>query len=102
MRSLQKDNNGEVYSGDTLGGSGSGSGSGKDYSGNNNRTSKVGFAAPSGGGKRQHRDWYSAMASTTRGRDSGEGSEEDMVPMGKIQVRRDVEWDAEGGGGGER
>lgn len=27
--------------------------------------------------------------------ESGLGSEEDMVPMGKIQVRHDVEWERE-------
>ncbi|KAL8679787.1 MAG: hypothetical protein Q9186_003952 [Xanthomendoza sp. 1 TL-2023] len=54
-----------------------------------------------GQGKKQpHKSWYNNVAvtkskGTTTGRGSEEGSEEDMVPMGKIQVRHDVEWEQE-------
>ncbi|KAL9585567.1 MAG: hypothetical protein Q9203_004194 [Teloschistes exilis] len=54
-----------------------------------------------GDGKRTNRDWYSAAAAPKRGKGgigdttttSEEGSEEDIIPMGKIQVRRDIEWE---------
>lgn len=56
-----------------------------------------------GDGKRTNRDWYSAAAAPKRGKGGGmgdtttseEGSEEDIIPMGKIQVRRDIEWEQE-------
>ncbi|KAL9021485.1 MAG: hypothetical protein Q9185_001278 [Variospora sp. 1 TL-2023] len=45
-------------------------------------------------GLRRNRSWYgNAAAATAEG-----GSEEDMVPMGKIQVRYDVEWGGAGAG----
>ncbi|KAL8689678.1 MAG: hypothetical protein Q9218_004708 [Villophora microphyllina] len=56
-----------------------------------------------GDGNRKHRDWYSTAVAAKKGKGgsggtatSDEGSEEDMVPMGKIQVRRDVEWEHQG------
>ncbi|KAI4224119.1 MAG: hypothetical protein L6R36_004904 [Xanthoria steineri] len=66
--------------------------------------------------KQPHLNWlYDVKAGATSkgtvngGRGSEEGSEEDMVPMGKIQVRHDVEWERERqregmgvGGDGER
>ncbi|KAL8851648.1 MAG: hypothetical protein Q9221_003485 [Calogaya cf. arnoldii] len=42
-----------------------------------------------------HKSWYNAGAHITSkktGRHSEEGSEEDMVPMGKIQARHSLEW----------
>ncbi|KAL9585101.1 MAG: hypothetical protein Q9212_001727 [Teloschistes hypoglaucus] len=56
-----------------------------------------------GDGKRTNRDWYSAAAAPKRGKGGGmgdtttseEGSEEDIIPMGKIQVRREIEWEQE-------
>lgn len=49
--------------------------------------------------KQPHKSWYNniaaAKSSKGTGRGSEEGSEEDMVPMGKIQVRHDVEWERE-------
>lgn len=56
-----------------------------------------------GDGKRTNRDWYSAAVAPKRGKGgigdttttSEEGSEEDIIPMGKIQVRRDIEWEQE-------
>lgn len=56
-----------------------------------------------GDGKRTNRDWYSAAVAPSRGGKGGsgdtatseEGSEEDIIPMGKIQVRRDIEWEQE-------
>ena len=53
--------------------------------------------------KQPHLNWlYDVKAGATskgtmNGRGSEEGSEEDMVPMGKIQVRHDVEWERERG-----
>ena len=52
--------------------------------------------------RQPHRGWlYSVGAGGGRGsksRGSEQGSEEDMVPMGKIQVRHEVEWEREGEG----
>ncbi|KAL8787211.1 MAG: hypothetical protein Q9213_002322 [Squamulea squamosa] len=51
--------------------------------------------------KLPHKSWYNAKAvkgsskGEETGRGSEEGSQEDMVPMGKIQVRHDVEWEQE-------
>ncbi|KAL8820355.1 MAG: hypothetical protein Q9223_001404 [Gallowayella weberi] len=52
------------------------------------------------GRKQPHKSWYNniAVAKSSKGtmdRGSEGGSEEDMVPMGKIQVRHDVEWEQE-------
>ncbi|KAL8800942.1 MAG: hypothetical protein Q9182_004824 [Xanthomendoza sp. 2 TL-2023] len=52
------------------------------------------------GRKQPHKSWYNNIAAAksnkgTMGRGLEEGSEEDMVPMGKIQVRHDVEWEQE-------
>ncbi|KAL8893717.1 MAG: hypothetical protein Q9192_004995 [Flavoplaca navasiana] len=52
--------------------------------------------------KQPHRGWlYNVGAGGGRGsrsRGSEQGSEEDMVPMGKIQVRHEVEWERQGEG----
>ncbi|KAI4114152.1 MAG: hypothetical protein LQ338_008046, partial [Usnochroma carphineum] len=52
-----------------------------------------------GGGSKKHKTWYNNVstgkATKTDDGESGQGSEEDMVPMGKIQVRHDVEWEQE-------
>ncbi|KAL8767561.1 MAG: hypothetical protein Q9209_005978 [Squamulea sp. 1 TL-2023] len=51
--------------------------------------------------KQPHKSWYNAKAAKGSskgggtGRGSEGGSEEDMVPMGNIQVRQDVEWERE-------
>ncbi|KAL8719872.1 MAG: hypothetical protein Q9181_008000 [Wetmoreana brouardii] len=71
IRSLQR--SGDVYSGESLG---------------------------TGGVNRSNRDWYTAAVAAKKGSHaktgtSDEGSQEDMVPMGKIQVRHDVEWEQE-------
>lgn len=54
--------------------------------------------------KQPHKTWlYNVKAGGSKadtGRGSEEGSEEDMVPMGKIQVRHEVEWEREGDGDG--
>ncbi|KAL9637068.1 MAG: hypothetical protein Q9204_002010 [Flavoplaca sp. TL-2023a] len=47
-----------------------------------------------GQSKRQQKSWYNTGTHVT-GRHSEEGSEEDMVPMGKIQVRHELEWERE-------
>ena len=47
-----------------------------------------------------HKSWYNAgarVSSKKTGRHSEEGSEEDMVPMGRIHVKRDLEWEQERG-----
>lgn len=60
-----------------------------------------------GGKKGGPKSWYNNISAVTRtvdGDGGGDGSEEDMVPMGKIQVRHDLEWEREeriGGGGNE-
>ncbi|KAI4283843.1 MAG: hypothetical protein L6R38_001890 [Xanthoria sp. 2 TBL-2021] len=53
-----------------------------------------------------HKSWYNAGARVTSKRTgrhseggSEEGSEEDMVPMGKIHVKHDMEWEQERGPG---
>ena len=50
-------------------------------------------------GGKTHKSWFNNVSTVqaTRNDDgeSGLGSEEDMVPMGKIQVRHDVEWERE-------
>ncbi len=49
-----------------------------------------------GQNKRQQKSWYNAGTHVTgkgTGRHSEEGSEEDMVQMGKIQVRHELEWE---------
>ncbi|KAL8654725.1 MAG: hypothetical protein Q9226_003320 [Calogaya cf. arnoldii] len=49
-----------------------------------------------------HKSWYNSgahISSKTTGRHSEEGSEEDMVPMGKIQVRHSLEWEQKRGPG---
>ena len=51
-----------------------------------------------GGKSRTHKSWFnngsvSAMTSKAVGNEEGStGSAEDMVPMGRIQVRHDVDW----------
>ncbi|KAI4219679.1 MAG: hypothetical protein L6R36_008154 [Xanthoria steineri] len=47
-----------------------------------------------------HKSWYNAgahVSSKKTGRHSEEGSEEDMVPMGRIHVKHDLEWEQERG-----
>lgn len=50
---------------------------------------------------RQPRSWFDNTVSTGVGkselRTSDKGSQEGMAPMGKIQVRHDVEWEQEDG-----
>ena len=46
------------------------------------------------GGSRKHKTWYNNTASASRAEeDRSDGSQEDMVPMGKIAVRHDVRWE---------
>ncbi|KAL8849251.1 MAG: hypothetical protein Q9221_005781 [Calogaya cf. arnoldii] len=57
--------------------------------------------------KQFHKNWlYNVKAGGSKNTRTGTtegGSEEDMVPMGKIQVRHEVEWEREGDGDeGER
>ena len=48
------------------------------------------------GGVKTHNTWY---AKGGRSNDGGsEGSQEEMVPMGLIAVRQDVDWDTKQGG----
>lgn len=47
-----------------------------------------------------HKSWYNAgahVSSKKTGRHSEDGSEEDMVPMGRIHVKHDLEWEQERG-----
>ncbi|KAL8936446.1 MAG: hypothetical protein Q9211_004188 [Gyalolechia sp. 1 TL-2023] len=55
------------------------------------------------GGKTGPKSWYNNITTVTRTADeeSGEVSEEDMVPMGRIQIRHDMEWEQEGGAAGK-
>ncbi|KAL8715451.1 MAG: hypothetical protein Q9220_000785 [cf. Caloplaca sp. 1 TL-2023] len=53
-----------------------------------------------GGSKRQQKSWFSNAVSTTGAgrselRDGEEESQETVVPMGKIQVKHDLEWKQE-------
>ncbi|KAI4167394.1 MAG: hypothetical protein LQ343_007247 [Gyalolechia ehrenbergii] len=62
------------------------------------------YAGGSGtGSKKGPKSWYNNITAVTRTADGeiGEGSEEDMVPMGRIQVRSDLEWEQEEGIGGK-
>ena len=50
-----------------------------------------------GGNSQNHKTWYNAAATakTTRNGDSGSDcSQEEMVPMGRIAVRHDLDWEA--------
>jgi len=49
------------------------------------------------GGGKGHKTWYNSAVSamTSKTDEAGsEGSQEEMVPMGRIAVRRDVDWQA--------
>ena len=64
-------------------------------SGGGGRGSKIYLGGSVG---KSHKSWYdtavSAMASKIDNRDGGsEGSQEEMVPMGKIAVRQEVDWE---------
>lgn len=65
-------------------------------SGGGGRGSKVYLGGSVG---KSHKSWYdtavSAMASKNDHRDGGsEGSQEEMVPMGKIAVRHELDWES--------
>ncbi|KAL8950977.1 MAG: hypothetical protein Q9222_003011 [Ikaeria aurantiellina] len=64
------------------------------------RTLENGGIYSGGGNKRHEKSWFGHAASSSGAgrtdlRDSEEESQEDMVPMGRIQVRHDVEWEQE-------
>lgn len=48
------------------------------------------------GGPKAHTTWYSGVNVNGKKGDgaASDGSQEEMVPMGKIAVRHDVNWDA--------
>ena len=49
------------------------------------------------GGVQSHKAWYNKSVVTSGGGESGvEGSNEDIIPLGQIGVRSDVEWEQEG------
>lgn len=57
-----------------------------------------GLASSAMGGARKHKTWYSGGRSGIRDDDTlAGGSEEEMVPIGKIGVRHDLEWEEAGG-----
>lgn len=72
----------------------------------NPRSSKLGGSTSVSGGSggahavgndsKAPRAWYNAAATAkAKGGDTGsEGSQEEMVPMGKIAVRHEVDWEA--------
>lgn len=45
----------------------------------------------SAAGGKGHRSWFDTAVSGKRA-DSDEGSQEEMVPMGRIAVRHEVDW----------
>ena len=87
---VEKQGNSNTGRSSTLVGSNSGNSSGGD-----SRGSKVYRGGSMG---KSHKSWYntavSAMASKNDDRDRGmEGSQEEMVPMGKIAVRQELDWE---------
>ena len=55
------------------------------------------YSGPASGNGKGHKAWYNNAVSAMASKDEdtvSDGSQEEMVPMGQIAVRHELDWDA--------